>query len=414
MQIYLVGGAVRDNLLGHPVTDKDYVVVGATEQQMLDLGYVRVGKDFPVFLHPKTKHEYALARTERKTGKGYTAFVCDSSPQVTLEEDLIRRDLTVNAMAMDEHGNLIDPFNGQQDLSQRILRHVSDAFIEDPLRVLRVARFAARYNEYGFAIHNDTLKLMRDIAKTKELEALSAQRVWQETAKSLGENRPEIYFTVLKAVDALRYWFPELNKLWGIPNPSTWHPEIDTGVHTMMVLQQAVMMSQDIDVRFAALVHDLGKALTDTTNWPSHHGHDTLGLPAIEACCKRLLVPNDCRDLALLTSEHHSLIHRLYTQSAEAVLNLFNRADVWRKPERFEKLLTVCKADFLGRKYFSARAYPQKPDLIWLSRKCAKVTAKTFVEKGLTGVAIKQGIEEERIRIIHQFLQREHEQTLKI
>jgi len=255
MQTYLVGGAVRDGLLNRPVSERDYVVVGATAQQMLEQGFTQVGKDFPVFLHPKTKEEYALARTERKKGHGYTGFECDASPSITLEQDLARRDLTVNAMAIDEYGTIIDPFNGQEDLNKRILRHVSEAFIEDPLRVLRVARFAARYYALGFHIHKDTIDLMREICQGSELEHLSAQRVWQETAKSLSEERPDIYFSTLRSVGGLRFWFTELDELWGIPNPSKWHPEIDTGAHTMMVLQQATVAAAEINVRLAALGH---------------------------------------------------------------------------------------------------------------------------------------------------------------
>ncbi|MFC3121500.1 multifunctional CCA addition/repair protein [Agaribacter flavus] len=412
MQTYLVGGAVRDKLLGRPIKDRDYVVVGATIDDMLKRGYQQVGKDFPVFLHPKTKEEYALARTEKKAGKGYTGFVCDSSPHVTLEQDLLRRDLTINAMAMDASGKFIDPFGGQQDLAKKTLKHVSAAFVEDPLRVLRTARFAARYADYGFAIHNDTLCLMRKLVQARELEHLSAPRVWQETASALQDQHPHIYFTLLKSIDGLSYWFSELDKLWGIPNPSLWHPEIDTGVHTMMVLEKAVEFSQDLSVRFSALVHDLGKALTDTTNWPSHHGHDDLGLPAIEACCKRLTVPNECRDLALLTSAHHSVVHRLYNQSAEDILAVLNASDAWRRPERFKKMLNVCKADFLGRKFFANRAYPQAEDFYSLYQQCAEVNAKPYVAAGLKGAEIKSAIDLARIELINTFLKEQAEKSL--
>ncbi|GLR72919.1 multifunctional CCA addition/repair protein [Agaribacter marinus] len=412
MQTYLVGGAVRDKLLGRAIKDRDYVVVGATTEEMLSNGFTQVGKDFPVFLHPKTKEEYALARTERKSGQGYTGFTCDSSPKVTLEEDLRRRDLTINAMAMDEKGNIIDPFNGQEDLNARTLRHVSDAFSEDPLRVLRTARFAARYADYGFAIHNTTLSMMRELVTSRELEHLSAPRVWQETASSLKDKHPHIFFTILKSIDGLSYWYKELDKLWGIPNPSQWHPEIDTGVHTMMVLEKAVEFSEALSVRFAALVHDLGKALTDTTNWPSHHGHDDLGLPAIKAFSERLAVPNDCKDLALLTSAHHSVVHRLYTKQAIEVLNVLNGADAWRKPKRFKQLLQVCEADFLGRKNFANRPYPQAEDFYAIYEKCAQVIAKPFVDKGLKGLEIKAAIESERLTLIGTFLSERAEKNI--
>nr|WP_136250228.1 multifunctional CCA addition/repair protein [Ningiella ruwaisensis] len=400
MQIYLVGGAVRDTLLNRKVTERDYVVVGATPQQMLDKGFTQVGKDFPVFLHPKTKEEYALARTERKKGRGYTGFECDASPDITLEQDLMRRDLSVNAMAMDSDGKIIDPFNGQADLNKRILRHVSDAFVEDPLRVLRVARFAARYHEYGFYVHSSTLDLMRQLSQSGELADLSAPRVWQETEKALSESHPEVYFTTLKSVDALKHWFAELDKLWGIPNPSDWHPEIDTGVHTMMVLQQAVALSNELSVRFAALVHDLGKALTDVTNWPSHHGHDDLGLSAIENFCKRLGVPNQCRDLALLVSQHHSVIHRVFENSPEDILNVLNKADAWRRPQRFEQLLLTCKCDFLGRKHFANRPYPQYEYWRKLLVDLGKIDVQQFVQNGAKGPEIKQMLHQARLEVI--------------
>jgi tRNA nucleotidyltransferase (CCA-adding enzyme) len=404
MKVYLVGGAVRDTLLKREVTERDYVVVGATPEQMLAKGFTQVGKDFPVFLHPKTKEEYALARTERKKGRGYKGFDCDASPDITLEEDLLRRDLTVNAMAMDEDGSIIDPFNGQQDLNGRVLKHVSDAFVEDPLRVLRVARFAARYHEYGFHIHTDTLALMRSIVQARELEYLSAPRVWQETAKSLNESHPDVFFTTLKSVEALKYWFPELDKLWGIPNPSKWHPEIDTGVHTMLVLQQAVAHSKDLAVRFAALVHDLGKALTDTTQWPAHHGHDDLGITAINRFCDRLGVPNNAHELAQLVSKHHSTVHRMLDKSPEDILSVFDRADAWRRPERFEQMLLVCKCDFLGRKRFNQRPYPQYEAWQTLLTKLNRVDIKAIVRSGLKGSAIKQAVQEKRLSIIAEYL----------
>ena len=324
MKTYLVGGAVRDTLLQRDVSERDWVVLGATPEQMQALGYQQVGKDFPVFLHPKTKDEYALARTERKTGTGYTGFSFDTSTEVTLEEDLLRRDLTVNAMAMDENGDLIDPFNGQQDLNNRILRHVSDAFIEDPLRVFRVARFAARYAQYGFQVADETIQLMQQIVNSGELQSLSAERVWKETERSLQEPNPEVFFETLKSCGALKTWFSELDALWGVPNPPKYHPEVDTGIHTMLVLQQAAKLSNKLAVRFAALTHDLGKALTDRNKWPSHHGHEKLGIAPLTQLCQRLKVPNECKELALLTCEFHGHVHKAKELKPSTILTLFD------------------------------------------------------------------------------------------
>jgi tRNA nucleotidyltransferase (CCA-adding enzyme) len=427
MQIYLVGGAVRDKLLGYPIKDQDWVVVGSTSQQMLAQGYQAVGADFPVFLHPKTKQEYALARIERKVAKGYNGFSCDASSEVSLEEDLLRRDLTINAMAMDEQGNIIDPYNGQQDLKNKLLRHVSAAFIEDPLRVLRVARFAARYYGLGFRIAPETLALMQAIVANDELTALSAERVWQETARSLMENHPEVYFENLRACGALAVWFPELDILWGIPNPAKWHPEIDTGIHTMMVLQQAVNLSDKhsnehlsrrlnghlnkyldecsnkLNVRFAALVHDLGKGLTPPEKWPSHRGHEQLGLGAINMLCDRLKAPNDCRELGLMVSEYHTHVHHAYGLEASSLLDMLNRCDVWRKPQRFADFLLTCKADARGRTTFENREY-KNAEYIWQAyQAAAKVDIKAIVAKGYQGKAIKEQTEQQRISVIQAF-----------
>ena len=403
MQTYLVGGAVRDKLLGRPIKDRDWVVVGSTPKQMLAHGYQAVGADFPVFLHPKTKEEYALARIERKIGAGYTGFSCDASSEVSLEEDLLRRDLTINAMAMDDQGNIIDPYHGQQDLENRLLRHVSDAFVEDPLRVLRVARFAARYYDLGFRIAPETLTLMQTIVANGELTALSAERVWQETARSLLETHPEVYFENLRACDALAVWFPELDKLWGIPNPAKWHPEIDTGIHTMMVLQQAVKLSDKLSVRFAALVHDLGKGLTPPNNWPSHLDHEKLGLEAINTFCDRLKAPNDCRELGLMVSEYHTHVHNAFELKASTVLRMLNRCDVWRKPQRFTDFLLTCKADARGRTTFEESEY-NNAEYIWQAYEAsAKVDIKAIVAKGYQGKAIKEQTEQQRISVIQAF-----------
>jgi tRNA nucleotidyltransferase (CCA-adding enzyme) len=405
MQIYLVGGAVRDTLLGLPVQDRDWVVVGATPEQMLALGYQQVGADFPVFLHPKSKEEYALARTERKTSVGYGGFTCKATSDVSLEEDLQRRDLTINAMAMDENGQIIDPHGGQDDLKLKRLRHVSAAFIEDPLRVLRVARFAARYQHMGFTIAPETMALMQKISTSGELKHLSAERVWQESARSLLGANAYVYIEVLRKSGALAAWFPELAVLWGIPNPPKWHPEIDTGVHTVMVLEQAAALSNKLSVRFAALVHDVGKGLTPKEYWPSHQGHETLGLNAINTLCDRLKVPNDCRELALLMSEFHTHLHQAFVLKPATILKLLNSCDVWRKPERFMDLLLCCEADARGRTGFETRDYPNR-DYIWQAYQAAsKVDVKAIVASGLKGEAIKQTLQAQRLHALQGFKQ---------
>ncbi|GAA0370182.1 multifunctional CCA addition/repair protein [Bowmanella denitrificans] len=400
MKIYLVGGAVRDTLLGRNVTERDYVVVGATPAHMLALGYKQVGSDFPVFLHPHSGEEYALARTERKTAAGYTGFDCIADPSVTLEEDLLRRDLTVNAMAMDEQGQIIDPYHGQQDLHNKVLRHVSDAFIEDPLRVLRVARFAARYHQLGFGIAVETLELMRHIAQSGELQALSAERVWKETSRALLEDSPEVYFETLRAADALDSWFAELNALWGVPAPAKWHPEIDTGVHSMMVLQQAAALSDNLAVRYAALVHDVGKGLTPADKWPTHHGHEKLGLAAVEQISQRLKVPNDCRELALLVSEFHTHLHKALELKATTVLKVLNHCDAWRKPARFEQLLLACEADARGRLHFEHTPYPQADFFRAAYHAAAAVDVQQIIARGIQGKAIKEALNRERTNAI--------------
>ncbi|MDP5030223.1 MAG: multifunctional CCA addition/repair protein [Paraglaciecola sp.] len=400
MQVYLVGGAVRDKLLGLKIKDRDWVVVGATPKQMLDLNYQQVGADFPVFLHPKSKEEYALARTERKTGQGYNGFECYAAQDVTLEQDLLRRDLTINAMALDEHDHIVDPYHGQQDLIDKKLRHVSAAFIEDPLRVFRVARFAARYATLGFTIADETMALMQAICHSGEIQHLSAERVWQETARSLSGPSPEIYIDVLKQCGALNVWFPELATLWGIPNPEKWHPEIDTGVHTLMVLQQAAKLSEKLTVRFAALVHDLGKGLTPEKYLPSHPGHEKSGLSAIKTLCERIKAPNDCRELAMIMSEYHTHVHRAFELKASTIVKMFSQCDPWRKPERFKEFLLACEADARGRTGFENRHYPNA-DFIWQAYQVAlQVDVKAIVESGLKGEAIKQRLTEYRIKAI--------------
>jgi len=400
LNTYLVGGAVRDKLLNRAVKDKDFLVVGATVEKMLDLGFQQVGKDFPVFLHPETKDEYALARTEKKQGQGYTGFSCYFSPDVTIEEDLKRRDLTVNAMAMSDSGEIIDPYHGKKDLDKRILRHVSNAFIEDPLRVLRVARFAARYHSYGFTIAAETLALMTQLSESGELQSLTAERVWQEMQRSLTEAHPEVFFEVLHQCQALKVLWPELDKLWGIPNPALWHPEICSGIHSMMVLQQAVKLSEKTSVRFAALCHDLGKGLTPNQQWPSHKGHEKSGLPLVEKICKQLKVPNDYKQLALKVCEHHLHCHKAFELKASTLLRIFNQLDVWRKPQEFNDFLLACKSDFLGRKGFENRPYPQEDYLKAAMQSATAVVAKSYVEQGLKGIEIKEAMAEARLNAI--------------
>jgi tRNA nucleotidyltransferase (CCA-adding enzyme) len=360
MKVYVVGGAVRDELLGLPVQDRDWVVVGATPQALLDQGYKAVGKDFPVFLHPQTGEEYALARTERKTGRGYYGFEAHFAPDVTLEDDLRRRDLTVNAIAKNtESGALIDPFGGVNDVNARVLRHVSAAFTEDPLRVLRVARFAARFAPLGFSIAPETLALMSEMSKGDELTALVPERVWQETLRALSSDAPWVYFQVLRDVGALVHVFPELDRLFGVPQPAKWHPEIDTGVHTFMVLQQACALSSDPRVRFAALMHDLGKGTTPAHTLPSHSGHEERSVHLIEALSERLRVPKDFRDLARLVARYHGLSHRVDEIRASTLIDALDKLDAYRRPERFEQFLLACEADMRGRTGFENRPYPQ-------------------------------------------------------
>ncbi|SEL22329.1 multifunctional CCA addition/repair protein [Acinetobacter sp. DSM 11652] len=359
MQVYLVGGAVRDQLLGHPYHEKDYVVVGATPEQLLNQGFQPVGKDFPVFLHPETKDEYALARTERKSGHGYHGFEFFTDPSVTLEDDLIRRDLTINAMAMNEDGELFDPYHGYQDLNQRILRHVSDAFAEDPLRVLRVARFAARYHQYGFKVAEETIALMKNLADSGELQALTPERVWKETSRALMERDADIYFEVLRQCDSLKILFPEIEALFGVPQRPEYHPEIDCGIHTLMSLQQACKADYSMDVRFAVLVHDLGKALTPKDELPRHIMHEERGVQPVTDLCERLKVPTQTKQLAIAVCKEHLKCHQAFTLKPGTLWRLLQRLDVLRRPERVEAFVQTCECDAKGRLGLEDREYPQ-------------------------------------------------------
>lgn len=356
MEIYLVGGAVRDKLLGLEVKDRDFVVVGSTPEEMVDLGYKPVGSDFPVFLHPETKEEYALARTERKSGHGYKGFKIHAAPDVSLEDDLLRRDLTINAMAEDQDGKLIDPHHGQADLEQKLLRHVSPAFSEDPVRVLRAARFAARF---GFHMAHETHKLLQKMVVDGELDHLVPERVWSETERALGENQPTEFFRVLRGCGALKKLFPEIDDLYGVPQPEAHHPEIDTGVHVMMVLAQAVELSNDIAVRFAALTHDLGKGNTPESEWPQHIAHEARGVKLVKALCDRLKVPNHMRELAVLTARYHTHCHRAKELKPSTLADTLQSLDVYRRPERLEQFLLACEADARGRKGHENDEYPE-------------------------------------------------------
>lgn len=400
MKSYLVGGAVRDALLKLPVKDKDWVVVGATPQEMLDAGYQQVGRDFPVFLHPTSHEEYALARTERKSGFGYTGFSCYAAPDVTLEQDLLRRDLTINAMAQDDEGTIIDPYNGLSDLRMRILRHVSPAFNEDPLRVLRVARFAARYAHLSFRIADETIALMRDMTAAGELEHLTPERVWKETENALASRNPQVYFMVLRECGALKVLFPELDILFGVPAPARWHPEIDTGIHVLMTLSMAAMLSPDLDVRFATLCHDLGKGLTPKHLWPRHHGHGPAGVKLVENLCARLKVPNELRDLAKLVAEYHDLIHTLPILKPQTIVKLFDAIDAWRKPQRIEQIALTSEADVRGRTTFEATDYYQGRLLREAWKAAQQVTNKEVIDAGFSGPAIREELTRRRIAAV--------------
>ncbi|HEJ9096189.1 TPA: multifunctional CCA addition/repair protein [Serratia odorifera] len=403
MKTYLVGGAVRDRLLKIPVFDHDWVVVGATPEELLALGYQQVGRDFPVFLNPNTHEEYALARTERKSGQGYTGFVCHAAPDVTLEEDLQRRDLTINAIAQTTDGELVDPYHGVDDLNARVLRHVSAAFGEDPLRVLRVARFAARFAHLGFTIAPETAALMRQMTDSGELSALTAERVWKETEKALQSDNPQVYFQVLRDCHALQVLFPEIDALFGVPAPEKWHPEIDTGVHTLMTLAIAARLTPEIDVRFAALCHDLGKGLTPKQYWPHHHGHGPAGVRLVEQLCQRLRVPNPIRDLSKLVAEYHDLIHTVNKLRPETLLKLFDAIDVWRKPQRLEQMILTSEADARGRTGFEENPYPQGDYLREAYRVALGVAVKEVVDSGFQGLAIRDEVKRRRQQALAQW-----------
>ncbi len=408
MQIYLVGGAVRDRLLGLPVTERDWVVVGGSEAAMAALGYPRVGRHFPVFIHPQTGEEYALARTERKTGPGYHGFTFHADAHVSLEDDLRRRDLTINAMAEDAQGTVIDPWGGRRHLEQRLLHHVSDAFREDPVRILRVARFAARFHDLGFRVAPETMALMSGMVAAGEAAALVAERVWQETEKALAGAHPEVYFLTLRECGALAVVFPEVDALFGVPQPVRWHPEVDSGIHVMLALEASATISADPAVRFAVLTHDLGKGTTPSSELPRHIGHEQRSVALVETLCARLGVPNRFRDLAIGVARHHGHFNRALELRPSTVLRLLEGLDAFRRPARFVGFLDACEADVRGRQLPVAEAADCAPRTYLLACReaAAAVDAGTFVARGLAGAAIGQAMHRARLAAIGEVRRR--------
>lgn len=403
MQIYKVGGAVRDRLLGKTVADTDWVVVGATADEMLSQGFRPVGADFPVFLHPKTGEEYALARTERKSGTGYGGFIFHADPEVSLEEDLIRRDLTINAIAEDAQGRLTDPYHGQEDLKARVLRHVSPAFAEDPLRVLRVARFAARYAADGFTIAPETMTLMQQLSESGELEALTPERSWKEISRALMENQPQVFIQVLRECGALKVLFPEVDALFGVPQPAAHHPEIDTGQHVLSVLEQAAIHHQPLSVRWACLLHDLGKGLTPESEWPRHIAHEHTGLRLIKAVNARFKVPRDCQELAMLVGQYHTHGHRALELKASTLFELMQSFDIYRRPQRFEEFIAGCEMDARGRLGLEQRDYPQAEYLRGAANAARTVAVQPLRDQGYEGPELGEALKQERLKAVQAY-----------
>lgn len=402
MKIYRVGGCVRDRLLGIAVSDIDWVVTGSTPEDMEAAGYKAIGKDFPVFLHPESKEEYALARSERKTGPGYRGFEVDFDPATTIEQDLLRRDLTINAMAEDDAGNIIDPYGGLQDLENRVLRHVSEAFVEDPVRVLRVARFAARFHHLGFKLASDTRDLIRQIGASGELDSLVAERVWQELARALDERDPPIFFETLRECEVLARLFPEIDALYGVPQTAKYHPEVDTGVHVMLALQKSAELEFDNETRFAVLMHDLGKATTPRLILPGHHGHEGRSKKLVKAFCKRWRVPKAHTELATITAEYHTHVHRAFELKPTTLLKLFSQVDSFRKPDRFRQMLNACIADLRGRTGFEDQDYPQADFLDQLANRLREIDTRDLQQQGLSGKALGEELRRRRLALIKQ------------
>ena len=401
---YCVGGAVRDGLLGLPIQDRDWVVVGSTPEQMEAQGFKPVGSDFPVFLHPKTHEEYALARTERKVAQGYKGFTVYATPDVTLEQDLLRRDFTINAIAQDADGKLIDPYGGQADLKAGVLRHVSDAFAEDPVRILRGARFAARF---GFSFAPETLALMRAMVDNGEVDALVAERVWQELARGLMEQQPSRFFTTLRECGALKKILPEVDALFGVPQPAHYHPEIDCGIHVMLVLDDTVKYDRSLEVRFAALGHDLGKATTPEDTLPRHIGHEQRSVGLLKQLCERLRVPSDCRDLALLVAQYHSHVHKACELRADTIVKMFDACDLWRKPERFAQILLACESDAHGRTGHEHDAYPQSEYMLRCARAAQAVNAGDIARACADKNLIADRVREARILAVEALIKKQ-------
>ncbi len=404
MKTFLVGGAVRDFLLNIAVTEKDWVVLGETPESMIKRGFQPVGKDFPVFLHPTSHEEYALARTERKTAPGYKGFTIHASPEITLEQDLLRRDLTINAIAQDETGTLIDPFNGQQDLKNRIFRHVSPAFSEDPVRILRIARFAARYSHLGFTIAEETLQLMKNMVSQGETDHLVAERVWAELHKALSEQTPAAFFYTLKQCNALETIFPEIEQLFGVPQPKKYHPEIDTGIHCLLSLEQATKLSLKPEVRLAALLHDLGKAVTDKKKWPSHHGHEQLGLPILDRFCTRLRIPKKFKTLATHVMNYHTHCHRVFELRATTLTDMLSVLGAFKSLDSVKQFTLACEADAKGRTGLENKAYPQSAYLLKAADAAASIDTSDILNSNLQGAKIGDAIRRFRIKAVSAFI----------
>ncbi|TRW99044.1 multifunctional CCA addition/repair protein [Candidatus Methylobacter oryzae] len=404
MEIYLVGGAVRDQLLGLPVKEKDWVVIGETPESMVKQGFRPVGKDFPVFLHPQSREEYALARTERKTAPGYKGFTVHAAPDVSLDQDLIRRDLTINAMAMTPEGRLIDPYGGRPDLEKRIFRHISPAFAEDPVRILRVARFAARYRHLGFTLAEETRVLMQAMVTAGEVDHLVPERVWAELFKALNEKSPSAFFDTLKACTALDKIFPEISCLFGVPQPEKHHPEIDTGIHVMLCLDQAALLSPSPEVRFAALVHDLGKGVSPKENWPHHYDHETKGLAILEKMCARLRVPNAFKTLALQVMQYHTHCHRAFELRASTLTDMLSALGAFKPANKLTEFLLACEADAKGRTGFENAPYPQAGLLSGAAKAAAAVDTSAIVNGELKGQQIGEAIRRLRIKAVSEFI----------
>lgn len=405
MKTFLVGGAVRDLLLNHPVIDKDWVVIGESPKSMVDKGFLAVGKDFPVFLHPKTHDEYALARTERKTAPGYKGFSVQSSPEITLEQDLIRRDLTINAIAMDEQGVIYDPYNGKKDLEQRIFRHISPAFSEDPVRILRIARFTARYAHLGFTIAEETLLLMKQMVVKGETDHLVAERVWSELAKALTEKTPSAFFYTLKECNALQSIFPEIDQLFGVPQPEKHHPEIDTGIHSLLSLEQACKLSPKVEVRLAALLHDLGKAATDKSKWPSHHGHEQKGLPLLNQFCLRIRVPKIYKTLAIQVMNYHTHCHRCFDLKATTLTDMLSSLGAFKPTTNIVKDFTIaCEADAKGRTGLEKTPYPQATFIVGAAEAASNIDTSVILSSNLKGSQIGVAIRNLRVSAVKQYI----------